>query len=619
MRETFNRRSILDTPQPAWSPGLTVLFPVSVREMVVDWGRRFVGLAFYFSALACLLALAARPVGAQVVGPPAPQVWGPPPTPSPEAQRKAQDLIGELIGTDLTLDLDPRRSKILRTKKPVSRISITNPDVLEVTQFSPTEFELIGTRIGQTNLTLWFAGAGQQDGGQMLRYMVRVYPDQSGEVQQTVEYGELERRINELFPNSSVQLIPVADKLIVRGEARDSREAGEIMSILRGESGEVKTTAAATAAEAVNPQGAVNPQLAGVNPQLAGVNPQLAQAATPGLVNPQTGGPPIREGAPVTLFPGKPARPLNNIINMLDIPGEMQVMLKVRVAELTRTALRNVGSQLNLNFGDFSLNSNFGMGSAFSAVLNSKNVQLTIDAIASNSYGKVLAEPNLVTLSGSPASFIAGGEFAVPTAVGVNGIGAVSTNFQGFGAQLQFTPTVLDKDRIRLQVAPTFSSLNAANTVNGIPGLNTRAVTTTVELREGQWLAIAGLIQDQQEGAKAGIPFLSDIPYLDFFFSNRHVQRDETELLVLVSPELVHPLEPEEAPLVLPGMEVTEPGNWAEFFVGDYEGRTGCEHRGTTSPVDRQHLREARIDAKQEARYQRSEDRYLEGPHGFSQ
>ncbi len=119
---------------------------------------------------------------------------------------------------------------------------------------------------------------------------------------------------------------------------------------------------------------------------------------------------------------------------MLDIPGEMQVMLKVRVAELSRSALRNIGSQLNLNFGDFSLNSSFGLGGAFNAVLNSKNAQLTIDAIASNSYGKVLAEPNLVTLSGNSASFIAGGQFAVPTAVGVNGIGAVSTNFQGFGA-----------------------------------------------------------------------------------------------------------------------------------------------------------------------------------------
>jgi pilus assembly protein CpaC len=533
-------------------------------------------------------------------------VWEPPPRPSLEAQRKAQDLIGQWVGTDLTLDLDPRHSKILRTKKPVARISITNPDVLEVTQFSPTEFELIGARTGQTNFTLWFAEPGGQGPGEMLRYMVRVYPDQSAEEQQTIEYGELERRINELFPNSSVHLIPIADKLIVRGEAHDSREAAEIMGILRSESGQVKAAGAAAT-------GAAAPGGAGFGGVLPGaVNPQSGLAATP------EGGPPVRLGAAVNLFPGRPARPVN-LINMLDVPGEMQVMLKVRVAELSRSALRNIGSQMNLNFGNFALNSNFGLGSAFNAVLTTKDVMLTIDAIASNSYGKVLAEPNLVTLSGNSASFIAGGQFAVPTAVGVNGIGAVSTNFQGFGAQLQFTPTVIDKDRIRLQVAPTFSTLDQANAVNGIPGLDTRAVTTTVELREGQWLAIAGLIQDQLQGSKAGVPWLSDLPYISFLFSNRHIQRDETELLVLVSPELVHPLEPEEAPLVLPGMELTEPGNWAEYLVGDYEGRIGCEHRGTTAPIDQQHLREARIDARREARYQRSEDRYLEGPHGFSQ
>ena len=535
-------------------------------------------------------------------------MFGPAAKPSLEAQRKAKELIGGLIGTDLTLDLDPRHSKILRTKKPVSRVSITNPEVLEVTQFSPTEFEIIGTHIGQTSLTLWFGGPGEPGGGEMLRYLVRVYPDLGIEEQQKVEYSELERRINELFPNSYVQLIPVADKLIVRGQARDSREAGEIMAILRGEHGELKPAAQGQAV--VAGQGMVTAP--GIVPGL-GVLPSL------GVGNPETGGPPVREGPAAGLFSNYPARRPTTVINMLDIPGEMQVMLKVRVAELSRSALRSIGAKLNLSFDNFNLNSSFGLGGAFNAVLNTKDVMLTIDAISTNSYGKVLAEPNLVTLSGNAASFIAGGEFAVPTAVGVNGIGAVSTNFQGFGAQLQFTPTVLDKDRIRLQVSPTFSSINMTNAVNGIPGLNTRAVTTTVELREGQWLAIAGLIQDEQNGSKSGVPWLGDLPYIGVLFSNRSVTRDETELLVLVSPELVRPLEPEEAPLVLPGMEVTEPGNWAEFLVGDYEGRFGCEHRSTTAPVDQQHLREMRIDARREARYQRSEDRYLEGPHGFSQ
>ena len=139
-----------------------------------------------------------------------------------------------------------------------------------------------------------------------------------------------------------------------------------------------------------------------------------------------------------------------------------------------------------------------------SAVLDTEDVKLALQALNQNSYAKILAEPNLVTLSGQPAYFIAGGEFAVPVVVGVEGAAAATANFRGFGTQLAFTPTVLDKDRIRLQVAPVVQQLNAGehrgrHSRPGHPG----RVNTTVDLREGQWLAIAGLIQDQQEGSKS--------------------------------------------------------------------------------------------------------------------
>ena len=183
---------------------------------------------------------------------------------------------------------------------------------------------------------------------------------------------------------------------------------------------------------------------------------------------------------------------------------------------------------------------------------------------------------------------------------------------------LTFTPTVLDKDRIRLQVAPSFSSLNSENTVDGIPGLDTRSVTTTVDLREGQWLAIAGLLQDQQSGSKLRVPLLGDIPVLDAFFSRKEVKREETELIILVSPELVHPLEAEEAPAILPGMEVTEPGDWAFFVHGCYEGNPNCHHRSTVWPVHQRDLLRTRCEAKRQVHYQRREDYYIQGPHGFS-
>jgi pilus assembly protein CpaC len=205
-------------------------------------------------------------------------------------------------------------------------------------------------------------------------------------------------------------------------------------------------------------------------------------------------------------------------------------------------------------------------------------------------------------------------------------VAAATTSFRGFGTQLFFTPTVLDKDRIRLHVSPSFSSLNEANTVNGIPGLDTRAVNTTVDLREGQWLAIAGLIQDEQDGSRVRIPLIGDVPILGALFGNQHVSRGETELVVLVSPELVHPLEDDCCPLVLPGMNLTEPTGHDFWFSLQIEGDPNFHHRSTVWPAYRHQMHEAwaraRHDArrgyKQQAAFDAHQDTYLCSPHGFS-
>ena len=448
---------------------------------------------------------------------------------TPEALLKVDSLIEDVRLPEALLVVDPRRSKLITTKKPVSRFSITNPEVADIVQFSPSEFELIGASPGQTTLTLWF---GEDE---VLRYLVQVKRDVQVEDQREEEYSDLQRMVNELFPDSSVQIFPIADKVILRGQARDASEAAKIIAIV--------TDSAAI-------QG----------------NAGFQQVATLGTV--------------ASAHPGSDL-PTSRVINLLDVPGEMQVMLRVRVAELSRSALREMGADLSVDAGDFMWSQMLGVTGAFSAVLDTDDVRFALSAISSNSYSKILAEPNLVTLSGRPASFIAGGEFAVPVVVGVEGAAAATTNFRGFGTQVEFTPTVLDKDRIRLVVAPTVSSINADLEVNGIPGLNTRSVFTTVDLREGQWLAIAGLIQDEQSGSKARVPFVGDIPILDSVFSKKSAKRDETELLILVSPELVHPLSAEETPLILPGMEVTEPSDFHFFVTGDYEGDPNCHHRST--------------------------------------
>jgi len=519
-----------------------------------------------------------------------------------ETKAKLRTLIADTLEPETVLKIDPRRSMLIRTRQPVSRFSVTNPDVLEVVQFEPTQFELIGGRAGQTTLTLWFG----ENGRVVLRYLVEVKHNEEIEDRQKIEYTKLQRRINELFPNSQIQLIPISDKLIIRGQARDSEEAAQILGIVRGQSTDQQggMTGGGGYGGYGGGYGGFGGGYGGYGGGYGGYGGNVV------------GGTAARPS------PGENDLPASTLVSLLDVPGERQIMLKVRIAELNRNALRQMGSTLSKGGGSFNFTTNLGIDGAFNAVLSTTDLALSFQAISTNGYTKILAEPNLVTLSGYPAYFISGGEFPVPIVVGVQGAAAATTNFRGYGTQLSFTPTIIDKDRIRLRVAPSFSTINKDNSVNGIPGLNSRAVVTTVDLREGQWLAIAGLIQDQQTGNKTRVPFLGDIPILDTIFSNKSVTRDETELMVLVSPELVHPLEPGQRPLILPGMEVTEPNDWAFFLFGFYEGDPNCQFRSTTVPLYRRDVWYAKCDAmrqvKSQSRFQHSEECFVVGPHGFS-
>ena len=206
------------------------------------------------------------------------------------------------------------------------------------------------------------------------------------------------------------------------------------------------------------------------------------------------------------------------------------------------------------------------------------NLNFGIHYLEQHGVMRMLSEPTLVTLSGRPATFIAGGEFAVPTTVGVGGAAAVTTDFRAYGAIVTFLPTVLDKDHIRLEVAPEFSQIDQGTAVGGTPGLTTRAVTTTVEMREGQTLAIAGLLDDSMQGDNTG-----NVPFVARLLGRREVTRNETELIILVTPELIHPMEPEAVP-PLPGFDLTEPTNCEFFLKGRIEGRPTHEYRSTVWP-----------------------------------
>ena len=485
-------------------------------------------------------------------------------------QTKVAQFVDEILESEVELKVGLRRSKIIRMKQDVFRVAMADPDIVEVVAFGSREIEVIGKETGSTTVTLWLGNPQQST---TLSLLVSVAKDDAVDDRRRFEYGELQTMINELFPNSKVQLFPVADKLIVRGQARDEQEAVQIMSVLRKNTG--------------NALGNAN--------QLV----QNGQASSP--------------------FPDASTLPEANIVNMLGIPGEKQVMLKVRIAELKRSAIRNLGVNLDVAFKEFFVKSALTTGTnlAVSGLFSEGRFNLFIKALSTNGSAKILAEPNLVTLSGQTATFLAGGEFAVPTVVGVGGAQAATTQFKGYGTSIRFTPTVLDRDRIRLHVTPTFSTLNKNNAVNGVFGLDTRSVNTVVDLREGQVLAIAGLLQEEQRGENVRVPGLGDVPLLRTFFSSKSISRDESELIILVTPELVHPLEAEDAPTLLPGMEVTEPDDIEFFCKGHIEGRPECHHRSTVWPLYRDRLCECR--KKLNTGYQDSENYYISGEHGFSE
>src|SRR5262249_18863670 len=211
--------------------------------------------------------------------------------------------------------------------------------------------------------------------------------------------------------------------------------------------------------------------------------------------------------------------------------------------------------------------------------------------------------------------FLAGGEFPVPVPqVAASGVApTITVRFKEFGVRLGFVPYIQDGDVIRLAVAPEVSQIDntiAVTLVAGgspVPGLNTRSAQTTVELRQGQTLAIAGLLQLQLDAQASRIPGLGDLPIIGPFFTNTTGERIEKELVVLVTPYLIEPMNPGQVPPT-PGDEVKEPNDLEFYFLGRIEGRTGKDFRSTTQWDDVYGL----------VPLLNLESRYVRGPAGFS-
>ena len=238
------------------------------------------------------------------------------------------------------------------------------------------------------------------------------------------------------------------------------------------------------------------------------------------------------------------------IVDNMVAPPAVQVLLQVRFAEISRTAAKDFDAAFNARNtdelrGNLNWEGNTVSEGLIRALVSSPgaNIEAIIAASKSRGQFRSLAEPNLLTIPGKEAYFLAGGEFPFPTIQSGNQTGGITIVFKDFGIKLRFTPTITRSGAIRLKLAPEVSSLDFANglVISGftIPTILTRRAETEVELREGQHLAIAGLMDNNTVNNVTKIPILGDIPILGQFFRSTDAQQRRTELLVLVSPRLV--------------------------------------------------------------------------------
>jgi pilus assembly protein CpaC len=297
-----------------------------------------------------------------------------------------------------------------------------------------------------------------------------------------------------------------------------------------------------------------------------------------------------------------------NVLNFLEVSGGQQIMLQVRFAEVSRAALVNLGFSGFATDGTASFGTINGPGgrpigaaatgqettieqgvSVFgTGAIGNVAFEYFLSALRQNNLLRVLAEPNLIAMSGEEASFLAGGEFPVPVPQNTGAAATITVEFKRFGIQLNFVPVVLGDGRIRLKVAPEVSALDYSNAVvlGGfrVPALTTRNVNTTVELAEGQTFAIAGLLNSRMQANREAVPVLGDVPVLGKLFSSIRYERQETELLVLVTPRLVEGMNPDQVP-ALPVDNWRYP-NEAELLLKDDLGGPQ-EHSEDNRPAPR--------------------------------
>jgi pilus assembly protein CpaC len=424
-------------------------------------------------------------------------------------------------------------------------VLISNPAIADAVMRTPRRIYLTGVAIGQANIIVF-----DRAGAEIVSLDLEVERDNS----------MLERTLARLIPGSNIIVEVVNDNIVLSGTVRtanDSRRAQDLAAIFANGGANVATAAG-------------------------------------GASSTSTGG-----GNSVSISLGSQPAPTSSVVNMLAIEGEDQVHIKVTVAEIQRSVAKQLGVNMNGAISVGSFKAAFNSDNPFAltgqplsdtnGVVGDGNRNAGIDTFKSGIFAqlraleqtgmiKTLAEPTLTAISGESASFLAGGEFPVPTNIDPD-TGLPSIEYKPFGVSLSFTPVVLSEGRISLHVKTEASELSSEGAVSlgniSVPSLKVRRAESTLELPSGGAMVLGGLLQDSIRQSISGVPALKDVPVLGALFRSRDFQRAETELVIIVTPFLVSPVSRDA--LALPTDGFAPAGDPSAIFLGRINRVYGVE------------------------------------------
>jgi len=460
--------------------------------------------------------------------------------------------VGDEIGKRMTVELSLGQSKIITMPVPFKRVAIAAPEIADILVLSPMEAFINGKMPGYTSIILWEEGKDKT----MLDVIV------------SLNLTGLKEKFHTLFPDQQIEVYGTETGIVLSG-------------IVSG-------------------------------PEIVEQAIRLAQAYMPAPKG-NAGSGKEQEGGT-----GMSSQSMR-ITNLLKVSGIQQVMLEVKFAEINRTKQKDIQTGIGQGGLD-KITGAIGVGNVLSPIeltgpnlghlpadlvaaikdiptqalvqnqnsllvnlangtpnifVNIRDFTASLEFLENEGLARILAEPRLVTMSGHEASFLAGGEFPIPVA---NDRGSITITFKQFGIGLVFTPTILSSGKISLRVAPSVSEIASTSVIPAgiqgtnfnVPNLSTRKLETTVELFDGQSLALAGLLQDNLRETVAKIPGLGNIPILGILFRSSSYLESKTDLLVAVTPHLVKPVDKEE--IVLPGENLIPPNSYQFYLEGRLEG-----------------------------------------------